>query len=73
LVDSLRSLSTFFPENNIRTRRNLRSEIEKKSLLLNEQFLNAFKVVKDQLDDICSDIDCMAKCCDNMTSRLKVI
>jgi len=41
------TLSGFFPENSIRSRRNLRSEIEKRSLVLNEEFLNAFREIKE--------------------------
>jgi hypothetical protein len=43
----LKTLSGYFTQNNIRTRRNLRSDIEKRSLILNEEFLNAFKEVKE--------------------------
>lgn len=35
-LDALTDLSTFFTENSIKTRRNLRSQIEKRSLAINE-------------------------------------
>jgi hypothetical protein len=47
LLEALKTLSGFFPENSIRSRRNLRSEIEKRSLVLNEEFLNAFRDIKE--------------------------
>lgn len=47
LLEALKTLSTFFTENSIRSRRNLRSDIEKRSLVLNEEFLGAFKNIKE--------------------------
>ena len=47
LVDALKALSTFFTENNLRERRNLRGDIEKRSLYVNEQFESAFRDVKE--------------------------
>ena len=35
-LDALTDLSSFFTENNMQTRRNLRSQIEKRSLAINE-------------------------------------
>ena len=46
LLEALRGLSSFFTENSIRSRRNLRSDIEKRSLVLNEEFLEAFRNIK---------------------------
>ena len=40
-------LSTFFTENSLRERRNLRGDIEKRSLYVNEQFESAFREVKE--------------------------
>ncbi|CAF0784665.1 unnamed protein product [Brachionus calyciflorus] len=73
LLESLKTLSMFFPENSIRSRRNLRSDIEKRSLVLNEEFLGAFRNVKEQLDDISSIIGSMSECSDNMLTRLKQV
>jgi hypothetical protein len=49
LLEALKTLSGFFPENSIRSRRNLRSDIEKRSLVLNEEFLDAFRSIKEVL------------------------
>lgn len=46
LVEALKALSTFFTDNNLRERRNLRGDIEKRSLYVNEQFESAFRDVK---------------------------
>jgi len=47
VLEALKSLSTFFNENNIRSRRNLRSDIERRSLVINEEFVECFKQVKE--------------------------
>ena len=47
MLEALKALSTFFTENNLRSRRNLRSDIEKRSLAINEDFLTAFQAVKE--------------------------
>ncbi|RUS85796.1 hypothetical protein EGW08_006425 [Elysia chlorotica] len=71
MLEALKALSTFFVENNLRSRRNLRSDIEKRSLAINEDFLTAFQAVKEQLDDVYSDVQAMNECCLDMTNRLK--
>lgn len=38
-LEALKELSTFFTENTLQARRNLRSKIEKRSLVINEVFL----------------------------------
>ncbi|XP_005093725.1 conserved oligomeric Golgi complex subunit 6 [Aplysia californica] len=71
MLEALKALSTFFTENSLRSRRNLRSDIEKRSLAINEEFLTAFQAVKEQLDSVYSDVQAMNECCLDMTSRLK--
>ncbi|BFZ10927.1 hypothetical protein BsWGS_13966 [Bradybaena similaris] len=71
LLEALKALSSFFTENSLRNRRNLRSDIEKKSLAINEEFLEAFQAVKEQLDSVYSDVQAMNECCQDMTNRLK--
>lgn len=73
LLEALKTLSGFFPENSIRSRRNLRSDIEKRSLTLNEEFLDAFRNIKENLDGVCNSIGSMSECSDNMLSRLKQV
>lgn len=70
-LEALKALSTFFPENTLRARRNLRSDIEKRSLLVNEEFVQAFKNVKEVLDDLYTSITEMNQCCTDMRNRLQ--
>ncbi|UJR20606.1 hypothetical protein I4U23_023731 [Adineta vaga] len=71
LIDSLKYLSSFFNENSVRTRRSLRSTIEKRSLTLNDQFEECFRVVKQQLDQVNETVTSMSTSCQDMTQRLK--
>lgn len=71
MVEALKALSTFFVDNSLRSRRNLRGDIEKRSLAINESFEGAFRDVKQQLDAVHADIEQMSRCCIEMTSRLK--
>lgn len=47
MLEALKSLSGFFNENNLRSRRNLRGDIERRSLIINENFVDCFKKVKE--------------------------
>ena len=46
LLEALQGLSAFFTENSLRTRRNLRGDIERRSLAINEEFAAQFSDVK---------------------------
>lgn len=52
-------------------RRNLRGDIEKRSLMINYDFLTAFREVKNTLDSIRSDVNTMNDSVDLMKDRLK--
>ncbi|XP_064638798.1 conserved oligomeric Golgi complex subunit 6-like [Lineus longissimus] len=71
MLEALKALSAFFNENSLRSRRNLRGDIERRSLSINEDFVEAFKEVKVQLDGIYEDVNAMNDCCQDMTNRLK--
>ncbi len=47
MLEALKALSVFFTENSLRTRRNLRGDIERRSLAINEEFARIFKEVKE--------------------------
>lgn len=47
MLEALKALSVFFTENSLRTRRNLRGDIERRSLAINEEFAQLFKEVKE--------------------------
>nr|CAB3232563.1 conserved oligomeric Golgi complex subunit 6 [Phallusia mammillata] len=70
MIEALKTVSTFFTDNNIRTRRNLRGEIERRSLLINQQFVDAFSHVVKDLELIHADVQSMTVCCKDMTDRL---
>ncbi|KAL0105505.1 hypothetical protein PUN28_016876 [Cardiocondyla obscurior] len=71
-LEALKELSTFFTENTLNSRRNLRSKIERRSLAINEEFLGAFKEVKDALDDVYQNVLAMNTAVQSMTNRLQV-
>ncbi|XP_060811125.1 conserved oligomeric Golgi complex subunit 6 [Bombus pascuorum] len=70
-LEALKELSTFFTENTLSSRRNLRSKIERRSLAINEDFLVAFREVKSSLDDIYQDVLAMNTAVQCMTNRLQ--
>jgi len=69
-MDALKELSTFFTENNLKNRRNLRGEIERRNLQINHDFLAAFETVKVTLDSLHSNVVGMSKSCSHMQARL---
>jgi len=70
LVDVLKTVSTFFTENNIQSRRSLRSDIERRILTINEEFVDAFSHMIKDLEAIHKDVEAMSFCCNDMISRL---
>ncbi|RXN04111.1 conserved oligomeric Golgi complex subunit 6 [Labeo rohita] len=71
MLEALKSLSVFFTENSLRTRRNLRGDIERRSLSINEEFVRIFKEVKEELESVHEDVQAMSSCCEEMTNRTK--
>ncbi|KAH1005075.1 hypothetical protein HUJ04_006131 [Dendroctonus ponderosae] len=69
-IEALRELSTFYTENTLQARRNLRSQIEKRNLDINQHFLESFRVVKDSFDCVYTDIAEMNKSIQEMTHQL---
>ena len=70
MIDVLKTVSTFFPENNIRSRRSLRGNIERRILDINQQFSDAFSYMMKDLESIHSDVSEMSHCCNDMMTRL---
>ncbi|CAG0886915.1 unnamed protein product [Darwinula stevensoni] len=70
MMSALKELSSFFPENNLRTRRNLRGEIERRSLKINEDFLSAFEEVKIAVDTLYEEVLDTNKLCQSMNEKL---
>ncbi|KAM6946221.1 conserved oligomeric Golgi complex subunit 6 [Aplochiton taeniatus] len=71
MLEALKALSVFFTENSLRTRRNLRGDIERRSLSINEDFVLIFKGVKEELESVHEDVQAMSTCCEEMRNRLK--
>ncbi|XP_062329293.1 conserved oligomeric Golgi complex subunit 6 [Osmerus eperlanus] len=71
MLEALKALSVFFTENSLRTRRNLRGDIERRSLSINEDFARMFKDVNEELESVHEDVQAMSSCCEEMTNRLK--
>ncbi|KAG5666792.1 hypothetical protein PVAND_014802 [Polypedilum vanderplanki] len=71
IMDSLKDLSTFFTENTLDSRRNLRSQIERRSLNINKKFLAAFRNVKISLDSLSLEVDSMNKSVEKMRETLQ--
>ncbi|XP_050693189.1 conserved oligomeric Golgi complex subunit 6-like [Eriocheir sinensis] len=70
-VDALKELSTFFKDNTLRSRRNLRGEIEKRSVGISEEFVAALRDVKEAVDDIYKEVSSMNEVCVDMKTRLQ--
>jgi len=69
-LEALEVLSGFLDKNTLQARRNLRSDLEKRSLALNEAFLQCIGKVVDQLYGIQEEASTMKVCCDDMQQRL---
>eukprot|EP00051_Salpingoeca_urceolata_P013898 m.176022 g.176022 ORF g.176022 m.176022 type:complete len:724 (-) comp17932_c1_seq2:44-2215(-) len=70
VLEALKSLSGVFTENTKRTRQNLRGDLERRSLLINQEFISQFSEVQKRLQAVQLDIGAMGDCCREMTERL---
>nr|CAH7741535.1 unnamed protein product [Callosobruchus chinensis] len=70
-LDALGQLSTFYTNNTLHARRNLRSQIEKRNLDINKEFLASFLEVKTSFDTIYNEVADMSKSIADMTQRLQ--
>lgn len=71
-MEAVKGLSLFFDENNINTRRYLRSNLEKRSLVYNEKFLACFGEAKKVIDSLYSDVNLMNESCQQIKYKLSV-
>lgn len=69
-LEGLEHLSTFYVKNTIQARRNLRNQIEKRSLDINENFLTNFNDIKKSFDLVYNDIYNMRESMNKITKRL---
>ncbi|KAI8127146.1 Conserved oligomeric Golgi complex subunit 6 [Lucilia cuprina] len=70
-LEALKDSSNFFVENTLQNRRNLRSQIEKRSVNINENFLRSFREVKLSLDAVCNDLDTLSSSVQAMKNDLE--
>ncbi|KAI8916853.1 oligomeric Golgi complex subunit 6 [Entophlyctis helioformis] len=69
--EALVALSAFYKENSTASRRNLKSDIEKRVIGVNKRFLTAFETVQQQLLEIEKQIDGIGDRCATMDAQLK--
>ena len=67
---ALLALSDFFPENNVRSRRKLRSDTELRGLRLNEEFLASLESVNSELEQLSLEVRQIETCYQDMCVRL---
>ncbi|CAH0546527.1 unnamed protein product [Brassicogethes aeneus] len=70
-MEALKQLSTFYTENTIQARRNLRSQVEKRSLEINKLVLTSFHEVKVSFDMLYNEIASMNSSVQDMMCRLQ--
>ena len=69
-LEALEVLSGFLDKNTLQARRNLRSDLEKRSLILNESFLQCISHLVEQVQSLQGEVATMKVCCDDMQQRL---
>ncbi|KAE9606951.1 hypothetical protein Lal_00025871 [Lupinus albus] len=70
LLSSLNTLSSFYDENTPQSRRNLRSNIEKRALSINREFIDASLAAQLALDSVENEVNALAECCDSIAKAL---
>ena len=68
--EALLALSDFFPENNVRSRRKLRSDTELRGLRLNEEFLSSLEAVNSAMEQLSAEVRGVDSCYLDMRARL---
>jgi len=71
LLSAAKYVSGFYSKNTLTARRNLRGDIERHTVAINHQFLDALEQVQKQLVEVDQQVSSMRDCCDNMSDRLK--
>ena len=62
-IAAMQYLSEVIPENTIATRRNLRSDLERRNLASSREFLHKFGEVRNELHSLAKIVDGMSKSC----------
>ncbi|XP_026461310.1 LOW QUALITY PROTEIN: conserved oligomeric Golgi complex subunit 6-like [Ctenocephalides felis] len=69
-LEALKNLSTFYTENTADNRRNLKYQIQERTLAMNDDFLQAFREVKLALDSVLEDVNKIDNSAQIMQDRL---
>ena len=69
-LEALGVLSGFLDKNTLQARRNLRSDLEKRCLGLNDNFVKCLHTLVEQVQSLQEETSAMKTCCDNMQTRL---
>ena len=70
LTATLKHLSTFYTENTLENRRNLRSVLEKQGQSLNEQFIDSFQSIVDDFEKVAKSVDGLSRECQHIETIL---
>ncbi len=69
-LEALEVLSDCLEKNTLQARRNLRSDLEKRSLSLNKEFIHCVEELVEQVKSLQEEASEMKSCCDDMQRRL---
>lgn len=72
-LTALNNVSELAVENNLTTRRNLRANIEKQSLQINEQFIGAFQEAYTHLQTLNDQVHFIDETCQKMMDKIEVL
>jgi len=71
LQQSLETLAAFYGKNSLSSRRNLRGQIERRGIEINNQFLQLLLEVHKNLEEVQRDVSEMKNSCEEMSERLQ--
>ena len=69
-LQALEVLSGFLEQNTLQARRNLRSDLEIRSVALNQTFLQCVRQLAEHVEGLKTEVTHMKECCDGMQRRL---
>ena len=72
-LEALGVLSRFLDKNTLHARRNLRSDLEKRCLGLNDNFVQCLFTLVEQVQGLQEEASAMKSCCDDMQTRLAAV
>ena len=69
-LEALEVLSGFLDKNTLQARRNLRGDLERRCLVLNDNFVQCLGTLVEQVQGLQEESSAMKTCCENMQTRL---